>query len=72
MIVSWRRAAVAAMGVVYVGGAAFLAGLVTERVRVDRERMTVVRAHEQRKREARARAIRFDLDRAASRAVWTR
>jgi hypothetical protein len=70
MVVSWRRLTVAVLGVVYVGGAAFLAGIVTERVRVDRERMAVVRAQEQRVREARARAIRIELDQAAARTAW--
>ncbi|HEY7518939.1 MAG TPA: hypothetical protein VIE36_11665 [Methylomirabilota bacterium] len=70
MVVSWRRLTVVVLGVVYFGGAAFLAGIVTERVRVDRERMAVVRAQEQRVREARARAIRIELDQAAARTAW--
>jgi hypothetical protein len=70
MVVSWRRLTVVVLGVVYIGGAAFLAGIVTERVRVDRERMAVVRAQEQRVREARARAIRIELDQAAARTAW--
>jgi hypothetical protein len=70
MVVSWRRLTVVVLGVVYFGGALFLAGIVTERVRVDRQRMAVVRAQEQRVREARARAIRIELDQAAARTAW--
>ena len=72
MTLSWRRVMVGALGAIYVGGAAWLAGLVTERVRVDRERMAVVRAQEERAREARARAIRIELEQTAGRGVWAR
>ena len=67
MAVSWRRVMVGALGTIYFAGAAFLAGLVTERVRVDRER-----TQEQRVREARARAIRIELEQEAGRGLWAR
>jgi hypothetical protein len=72
MAVSWRRVMVGALGAICFAGAAFLAGLVTERVRVDRERIAVVRAQEQRVREARARAIRIEVEQEAGRGVWAR
>jgi hypothetical protein len=71
MAVSWR-VTIGAFGVLYLAGAMFLAGLVTERVRVDRERMANVRAREQRAREARARVIQIELEQAAARGVWAR
>jgi hypothetical protein len=69
---SWRRVIVGGVGVIYLTGAAFFLGLVTERVRVDRERMAAVRARDERAREARARAIRIELEQAAGHGVWTR
>jgi hypothetical protein len=71
MTLSSRRVMVGALGAIYLAGAAFLAGLVTERLRVDRERMAVVRAREERAREARARAIRIELEQASG-PVWRR
>ena len=67
MTLSWRRVMVGAFCAIYV--AAFFAGLVTERVRADRERAATVRAREQRAREARAQAIRIELDQATGRGV---
>ena len=73
MMLSWRRVMIGALGASYLAGTAFLAGLVTERIRVDRERMGIVRAQEQRAREARARAIRIELEHAAvGRRLWAR
>jgi len=72
MAVSWWRVTIGAFGVLYLAGAMFLAGLVTERVRVDRERMANVRAREQRAREARARVIQIELEQTAGRGVWAR
>lgn len=72
MAVSWLRVMIRAFGVLYLAGAIVLAGLVTERVRADRERMTNARAREQRAREARARVIQIELEQAAGRGVSTR
>lgn len=65
MMVSWRRVAIGALAGLYLTGTAVLAGIATERVRVDRERLAAVRAVEQRAREARARAIRLELEQEA-------
>ena len=67
MAVSWRRVTVGGLAAMYLAGTAFLAGIVTERVRFDRERLAILRAREQRAREARARAIGIELDQAATR-----
>ena len=67
MVVSWRRAALVSLGAVYLAGTGFLAGVVTERVRFDRARMAIVRAREQRAREARTQAIRIELEHQAAR-----
>lgn len=72
MTIPWRRVAVGAIGGVYLTGTAFLAGIVTERVRLDRERMAVVRAQQARAREARARAIRVELQHEAGRLTRAR
>ena len=71
MAVSWLRVTLKTFGLLYLAGAVVLAGLVTERVRADRERMANVRAREQRAREARARVIQIELEQAAGRGVWT-
>jgi hypothetical protein len=67
MAVSWRRLTLVGLGAIYLASAAFLAGVVTERVRFDRERMATVRSREQRTREARAQAIRIELEHEAAR-----
>jgi hypothetical protein len=66
MAVSWRRVMLGVLAAIYFAGAAYLAGLVTERIQIDRERMAMVRAQEQRAGEARARAIRLELEQAAA------
>ena len=72
MAVAWLRVTIGAFCVLYLAGAIVLAGLVTERVRADRDRMTDVRAREQRACEARARVIQIELEQAAGRGAWTR
>jgi hypothetical protein len=67
MAVSWRRVALVGLGAIYLTGTGFVAGVVTERVRFDRERMAMVRAREQRAREARTQAIRIELEHEAAR-----
>lgn len=69
---SWRRLTVGGLGAIYLTGAAFLLGVVSERIRVDRERMAVVRAQEQRAREARARAMRIELEQEGGRSARER
>ena len=46
MAVWWSRLTLGTFGVLYLAGVIVLAGLVTERVRADRERMASVRALE--------------------------
>ena len=72
MTLSWRRVIIGGLGALYLAATAFLAGLVTERVRFDRERAGAVRAQEERAREARARAIRIELEQAAGSGAWAR
>ena len=69
MVLTRQRAALGAIGAAYIMGATFLAGVAAERIRADRERVTVVRAQEQRKREARAQAMRVELQQEAGRAA---
>jgi hypothetical protein len=64
---TWRRVVLGAVGAGYLTGAAFLAALATERIRADRERLAVVRAQEQRQRQARERAMRVELEHEAGR-----
>jgi hypothetical protein len=72
MAVSWRHITVGGLAALYLGGTAFLAGVVSERVRFDRERLAMIRAREHRAREARARAIRIELEQAAARRTQDR
>ena len=67
MAVPWRRVTLVGLGATYLAGTAFLAGVVTERVRFDGERMEIVRARAQRAREARAQAMRIELEHEAAR-----
>jgi hypothetical protein len=67
MVITRRRVAVGALTAVYLTGAGFLVGLVTERIQADRDRVAVVRAREQRQREAREQAIRVELQHEAGR-----
>jgi hypothetical protein len=62
-----RRLAFGVVGALYLSGAGLLAGLTVERIRADRERVAIVRAHERRQREARERAIRAELEQEAHR-----
>ena len=69
MAFTWRRIAIGVLAAVYVAGAGALAGLTVERIRTDRERRAVVRAHEQRQREAREQAMRVELEHETGRPV---
>jgi hypothetical protein len=69
MAMTRRRLAVIAFCAVYLSGASFLAGLVTERIRTDRARVAAGRSHERRQREARERAMRVELQHEAARAA---
>jgi hypothetical protein len=61
-----------AVGALYLVGASFLAGIVTERVRSDRERVAIVRAQAARQRQVRERAMQIELEQDARRAATLR
>jgi hypothetical protein len=67
MALTWRRLALGALAALYLTATGWLAGLAVERIWADRERTAVIRAREQRQREARDRAIRVELEHEARR-----
>ena len=67
MALTWQRATVGAVGATYFIGAIFLAGVATERIRADRERVAVIRTQVEQQRQARERAMRVELQHGAGR-----